>query len=275
MIVTDKQYYMDGYLKSNLDDAIKAVKEDWDMVFFVDGVEGGGKSAMAQQIGYYCDNTLNLDRVCFTPEEFIIAVKKAGAYQCVIFDEAYDGLSSTDFFNKQQKAVKSLLTQIRQKRLFIIIVAPCFFDINKYVVLWRSRLLIHIYTKDGFTRGFFAFYNSERKKQLYVLGKKFYSYGSPKANFIGRFGKGYLVDEEQYRAKKLKAAEDTPEEEAKAEKEAYKNWLFARLQEPEITINNRQKWEILGMPEATYWRKLKAKREKDTDMAANSNLPSL
>ena len=31
-------FYMDGYLKSNLDLLKKVIKKDWDMVFLIDGL---------------------------------------------------------------------------------------------------------------------------------------------------------------------------------------------------------------------------------------------
>ena len=42
----------------------------------------------------------------------------------------------------------------------------------------------------------------DKKKQLYVLGKKFYNYNKPTANFRGRFYTFYPVDETEYRKKK-------------------------------------------------------------------------
>ena len=62
-----------------------------------------------------------------------------------------------------------------------------------------------MYTDKDYTRGRFAYYNKERKKNLYILGKKFYDYRKPKPNFRGRFTNYYVVDEQQYRLKKLKA----------------------------------------------------------------------
>ena len=88
---------------------------------------------------------------------------------------------------------------------------PTFFDLDKYVALWRSRALVHVYTKESFVRGRFAFFNVDRKKVLYVNGKKFYNYSATKANFVGDFKNGYTVDEEAYRQKKkdsLNNAED-------------------------------------------------------------------
>lgn len=201
--------YLDGTLKILLDKAKKIIKKDWDMIFIVDGYEGLGKSVFAQQMGYYLDPTLNLDRVCFTPKEFIEAVKKAKKYQCVIYDEAFGGLSSRAYFSQTNKALVSMLMQIRQKNLYVIIVNPSFFELDKYIVLWRSRALIHIYSPkdDPFKRGTFAFFDQRRKKLLFMNGRKFYTYFKPPANFLGNFTNYYPLNEQEYRRRKLLAAE--------------------------------------------------------------------
>jgi hypothetical protein len=103
------------------------------------------------------------------------------------------------------KTLVSMLAEIRQKNLFVFIVMPTFFDLDKYAAIWRSRGLIHVYTDKGYGRGYFSYYNKDRKKNLYIIGKKFYDYKRPRPNFRGRFTNYYTVDEVEYRQKKLKA----------------------------------------------------------------------
>lgn len=198
---TEQEYYMDGYLKINLDTAITVVKQDWDMVFLVDGREGAGKSNLAQQVAYYLDTTFCLARIVFTPEGFERAVRSANKFQCIVYDEAYGGLSSKSALQSFNKMIVKMLTEIRDKNLFIIIVLPTFFDLVKYVAIWRSVALIHV-TADHFKRGTFCFYDYHRKKDLYIYGKKFYSYKKPKPNFFGSFLGHYTVDKDEYKRKK-------------------------------------------------------------------------
>jgi hypothetical protein len=73
---TGNEYYMDGYLKQNLDIAKKVITKDWDMLFVMDGSEGSGKSVLTMQSAYYCDSSLTLDRVVFTPLKFRKAITK-------------------------------------------------------------------------------------------------------------------------------------------------------------------------------------------------------
>jgi len=114
-------------------------------------------------------------------------------------------MASRSAMSEVNKGLMSVLAEIRQKNLFVFLVLPCFFELDKYAAIWRSRGLLHVYTGENFERGKLSFYNQERKKTLYVLGKKFYSYRKPPPNFFCSFSKGYAVDSEEYTKKKLEA----------------------------------------------------------------------
>lgn len=263
---TPNEYYMDGYEKSNLDTGKKVVKKDWDMIFLVDGIEGAGKSVKASQAAYYCDETLDLSRVVFTPVEFQRVVLSATKYQSVVYDEAYTGLSSRAAMSMVNRILVKMLAEIRQKNLFIFVVMPTFFDLDKYVALWRSRALFHVFTGDNFERGYFAFYNADRKKDLYINGKKYYSYYKPKPNFIGRFTNHYVFDEAEYRKKKLQST-------TKREDDIITQQIKAELSDDEfkrvVSIENdkfthEMRAAFLGIPISTYYYKLR-KFEENRD----------
>lgn len=255
--VGERNFYIDGFLKNNLDIAIKEIKNDWDMIFLYDGAEGAGKSVKAMQDAYYVDPTFNIDRVAFTPNQFRKAIFTAEKYNAIQYDEAYSGLSSRATMSLINRTLVSMLTEIRERNLFIMVVLPCFFDVDKYVALWRSRILIHIYTHEGFKRGFFSFYNAEKKKQLYLLGKKFYSYSKPDSNFIGRFTNYYTIDEKEYRRRKHLANAKREDDRIKAEvvKEQQK-LLFERLVDNN-EVPDRLKAKIIDISEPTYYRWLR------------------
>ena len=176
-------------------------------------VHNSGKSVFAQQMALYLDNDFIMSRIVFTPSEFEKKVKEAKKGQAIIYDEAYSGLSSRQAMSSINRTLVSMLTQIRQKNLYIFIVMPCFFELDKYPAIWRSRGLLNVYTK-GFNRGYFGFYNFDRKKILYLKGKKFYQY-SVKPNFRGCFTKKYVVDEKAYRKLKNEALSNVDEFENK------------------------------------------------------------
>jgi hypothetical protein len=213
-------YYIDDRVKKIIDEKIRPSleKKDKDCVFVVDGSEGAGKSFFSLQLGKFYDPTLNLDRVCFSADEFRDAILKAKKGQCIIYDEAFTGLSSRSSLSTVNRVLVSLMMQMRQKNLFIIVVLPTFFLLDKYVALFRTKALFHIYESGG-RRGYFRVYNRKKKKYLYLAGKQTYSYGSKdkkwkvftkfKGRFYGKFALGDEKEEEKYRKKKAKALMDT------------------------------------------------------------------
>jgi len=238
---------MDDALKANLDRAKQVVKNDWDMFFIVDGKEGSGKSVFAQQIGYFLDPTLNIDRIVFTPEDFQQAIYSASKYQTIIYDEAYFGLSSRGAMTKINKMLVKMFTEIRDRNLFVIIVLPSIFILDKIPAMWRSRALFHVYDV-SFARGYFGFYNYERKKQLYLYGKQSYDSRSTKPNFTGRFSNKYMVNVDEYKEKKKRDTERTTKDEDMEGGQSHtKIYLAAIPKLVELGMNQRQIGETLGI----------------------------
>lgn len=255
-------YSMDGYLHANLNKAKEVVKKDWDMIFLVDGGERAGKSVFAQQCAFFLDPTLDLSRICFTPDEFRKAVLSAPPYTAVIYDEAYTGLNSRATMSVINRILVSLLAEIGQKNLIIFVVMPTFFDLDKYVALWRSRALLHVYTGDDFERGYFAFYNVDTKKRLYIDGKKYYEYRGVKPNFVGRFSKGYVVDEAAYRLKKRDSLTGRAKQQEELQKrKEVENELLERVLSIGDLVPHKVKMQMLGMSAATYYRRLSEFKE--------------
>lgn len=195
--------YVDDKLNSQIDKNIipKIQTKDMDRVYVVDGEEGSGKSVFAQQLGKKLDPNLQLENICFTPDEFTKRIIKAKKGQCVIFDEAFTGFSSRGALTEINKLLVGLMMEMRQKNLFVLIVMPSFFLLDKYVAIWRAKGLFHVYTKHG-KRGYWRFFNKYEKKLLYLKGKTIYDYSFPKSRMTGRFLNKYTIDEEEYREKK-------------------------------------------------------------------------
>lgn len=277
---TPSEFYMDGILQQNLDTAKRVITQDWDMVFVVDGPEGSGKSLLAMQMAFYCNPDTNLlDRYAFSAYQFRKVVQQAAKFQAVVYDEAHSGLNARAAMSYINRALVSMLTEIRQKNLFVFIVLPTFFDLDRYVALWRSRALIHVYTKNNFERGYFAFYNSQRKKDLYMLGKKLYSYRQPKPNFIGRFVNTYPLDETKYR--KLKRESLVKSEKSSEDAQMvnqFNEWLWQRLMEVGDELTNRMKAKLLHVSEMTYYRWMnewKLKGEEEASSSSDNTPPSV
>jgi len=216
------EVYMDGTLAKNLETWKNNIKQDRDYMLIVDGKEGSGKSTIAQQIAAFLDKNFSINNIAFTDKEFLDKVKDAEKYSCVLFDEAYGALSSKESLSQRNKTLVRLFTRVRHQNLFMIIVLPSFFDLTKYVALWRSSALIHVYEHKQ-ERGYFTAFNYNKKNSLYMKGRKFYSYGSIKSDWIGRFGKNMVVDKTEYEKKKLSGTYDSEEEENISKKEIQRN----------------------------------------------------
>lgn len=154
--------------------------------------------------------------------------------------------------SKVNRTLVKMLTEIGFKNLFVIIILPSVFDLDRYVALWRSKALFHVYTGDKWERGYFSCYNKERLKDLYVRGKKFYEYGVVRPNFYGRFTRKYMVDKDEYNNKKRKAADNADEK--KVQEEEAKEIIYNYLMQQE-DLSHAERIKILKMPESTYfWR---------------------
>lgn len=197
-------YFVEPRLKKQLDKKVIPTlkKKDEDYVFIIDGDERSGKSTLGMQLGKYIDPSLDLDRVCFTPDEFRKAIINAKQYQVVIFDEAYRGLAAKGALTEVNRLLVSLMMEMGQKNLCVIIILPTFYLLEKYVAIWRARGLFHVFRSNKGQKGYFVFFNKKKKKQLYLRGKKDYSYKYVKSYFKGRFYGKYVIDEMKYREKK-------------------------------------------------------------------------
>lgn len=198
-------FHVDDRLRRFLDKkVIERIKlKDKDYVMIIDGYEGSGKSTLAQQMGKYVDPTLDLSKICMTTNEFKQAIIDAGKNECVIYDEAVTGMTAGDSISRVGKLLKSMMMQMRQKNLFVIVIIPTVFELNKYSVLSRARCMFHTYEKKE-RMGYWVGYNKKDLRLLYMRGKKTYSY-KVKSHFIGRFYGKYTVNEDAYRKKKQDA----------------------------------------------------------------------
>lgn len=205
VIIKEQEYYLDGILKTNLDLTKKVIKKDWDFLFVIDGIEGGGKSVFTQQVAYYVtEGNVAVDQITYSPKEFRKRILEAPKYSAVIYDEAFRGLSARAAMTQTNRMLMGMLQEIRQKNLFVFIVLPSIWDLDKYVALHRCAGLFHITVTEKRERGFFKFYNKDQITNLLRDYKLRYKYPySPK--FKGRFTKYLPLDKEEYLKKKGEA----------------------------------------------------------------------
>jgi len=218
------KFYLDGYLRSNLDLFIKKLKMDYDFVIIVSGsgTVRIGKSVLAQQIGAYVAKRVserfkqpfiwNLeDNFAFTGKELIDKAKKLSKKLdfggVLIYDEAGGELQTMKRWTPEAKALIDFFRECGQLNLFLILVLPDFFDLPKGIAIARSMALINTRFDDHLNRGRFSAFNFRQKKFLYLQGKKMCDYTKAKPNFHGRFTNAYTIPELNYRKMKREALE--------------------------------------------------------------------
>lgn len=261
------RFSMDGYLFSNCQAGKKMLRDDNDLVIIIDGGEGSGKSVLAQQVATTLDPTFNINRITFTPRAFMQAVKDAQKYEAVIYDEAFSGLINRTSLTWTNLIIVKMLAEVRQKNLALIIVAPTFFDLDRYVALWRSRFLINVYRGKQYERGYFRFFSFEKKKDLFVDGRQRYNYLCTKPDFYGRFSNYYTVNEHSYRQLKYQALvnrKDNLSPSTRMTDKLATDWVLRRIAVnrdiDQVNLSSFQR--VLGMKQPTFWAALRKMREQ-------------
>jgi len=198
---------IDDIIKPELDKVKKFVtQKDRDFVMVIDGEEGSGKSVLAMQIAKYLDPKFSIDNVCFNSDTFIDRLKKANKFSCIVLDEAFSSANSRASLTEVNRSLVGVSTEMRQQNLFVILVIPSFFDLDKHFALWRCRALFHVYFKKDGSRGQYLLFPKSQKKYLYLTGKKFYDYSKPECPYPPcSFPNYYTLDELEYRTKKAQA----------------------------------------------------------------------
>ena len=219
-------FYLHPDLKTNIDNYfIKAVEKNWDCVIGITGMEGSGKTTAAMTFAKYVDesfpgeplndrsNRRTLDRVVFTFDQFMKAIDAAQPGQAIVFDEAVMAMNAQDASSELQKILIKKMTMIRKKRLYLFLLIPTIFMLRRYFAVSRMRALVHFYTPDGITRGYFKFYNYEDKRKLYFRGFKEWNQNATPPSFKGRTTdtSWYFFNQDDYEEKKDAAIKELTE----------------------------------------------------------------
>lgn len=199
----------------------KVVEGDQDRVYVVSGREGLGKSTLALQLAYFLDPTFSINDIVFSAKTFARRIREAPKFKSIVFDEAFNGLSSKGSISKENKELVRLLQECRQRNLFIFIVLPSFFLLEKYVGIFRSTALFNVLaSRKNFKLRYYRVYNYTNKKKLFLLGKPLMDYSRPYIPQKYRFYKRMppTINRDEYLQKKLEAFRESglePEVETK------------------------------------------------------------
>lgn len=167
--LNNKKYSMDKALQKKLELAKVFIRQDTDYVYVVDGEVGSGKSVFVQILAHFCSNGFfSLEDVVFSPEEFKRRVRTNQRFRAVVWDECFRGISGDRSRTKNNFLIRKLLKECRRKNLFIFLVTPNVWDIDKKVIRDRITGVFHIHTKKSIDkkvienskllRGFWRYY---------------------------------------------------------------------------------------------------------------------
>jgi len=238
-----KGYYMDGYLVQNLMGIPAYLNKAWDVVGIVSG-HGKvriGKSTMGSQVGYLIAWLLAGGKISFNKEGKMIKqehpkkevrfnlkenyafsaetlqetalhlYEKYGKNQVIVYDEGRQGLDSKRAMESVNKGMEDFFQECGYMGHVIIIVLPNFFKLHEDYAVARSLFLIDVHSNEKHDRGFFRFYNDLRKEQLFYFGRRLIGvrarYNVTRPNFIGRFGKLFPFDKDEYDKLKTESIE--------------------------------------------------------------------
>lgn len=127
----------------------------------------------------------------------------------IIYDEGREGLDAKSTMMNINRTLETFFQECGVYNHFIIIVLPDFFSLNKNFATARSNFLINTYVDEKYNRGYFAFYNEQKKEKLYEFGRRklgsFARYGATDPNFRGKFTKWLPFSKIEYDNRKRDA----------------------------------------------------------------------
>lgn len=204
--INGKDWYYDKWLYENLQKKILGIrKKHHDYWLGIIGRTGCGKSSLGQQIGLALDPTLQYhpERICLNIHEFRTQVINANDGETVILDEAGE-ITGSSSQAREIREILYLITQLRVKKLNIIIILPSFFDLHPAIALDRLNSLIYCEENLKNGRHIWYFYSSKKATVLYRYGKTHQR--DFRVRFWNRWGvweKGYVINEEEYVKRKI------------------------------------------------------------------------
>jgi len=148
----------------------KKLKQDYDHLSVVCGMEGSGKSTFSSQLLATISPGSGILHVCYEPQDFVKAFQISKPGDSIMLDEGALFLFSREANSRDNRRITKLLTICRQRNIHLIICIPNFFIIDSYVRDHRVGTLFQL-TK----RGHFVCFN---KEALQLINK----WGAPTKN---------------------------------------------------------------------------------------------
>lgn len=278
------EYYIEPNLKEVLDTFRMMVRDNDTITICIDGEVRSGKSTLAIQIARYLDPSIkdDIDRVCFTTEEFEKAVlkhSKSESGKVIILDEAINMFASGDSTAKVGRKLNKLLMTCGMFNQIYILCLPSIFDLNPYVRRQHTTILISMFRREVFNkdkvekiaRGYFYFYGKAAKNNMLTWSKAKYDYSHGRSDFVGRnYGKVTMDNTfgKVYEDKKRAMIEKVlikPEGENNDEVKDYRLEVLNRAKDIKASkkLNNNDIAYILGINVRTLYNIVNKKSESE------------
>jgi hypothetical protein len=128
------------------------LEEDTDLVFVIDGNEGVGKSKAARLVGAAFATELGVsfgvENIHYSTQEYMEASSRMGKFSVHILDEAGVILHRGSAASRDAKRFTKFLQVARGGNNQIhIVVLPAYHLLDGYVVNWRSRFVMHMFSE--------------------------------------------------------------------------------------------------------------------------------
>lgn len=230
-----KDRYINHLLATQLNSFVYNIKHDWDFIIIISGdrMVRVGKSTMGQIIAGYISYRLvdclklgkehfNIDHIYFDSRKMTRDAMKRPRYSISIYDEGREGLSTARQYDEWQKDLLDYFAECGQLNHVFIIILDDFFGLPEQVSVGRSECLVNVYRDEKpimtdlfgegkipiirYDRGQIQFFNRREKQLLYDIAKakRMKSYTLVKTTVPPLdFTRQWLVDEEEYKKKKL------------------------------------------------------------------------
>lgn len=211
-----KAYSMDGWTYDNLSYVKDRVLNHNDMgVFLIDGKPGAGKSTLAAQFAnFLTDGKFSLQDECFTSGQTTERLNAMKAGEAIVIDESFEQFNRRKTQSNENMLGISLLQRMRSKRVFIFVLLPFMYDLDKNLILGLANTLFHCYRQPFGDRGQYSVYDEEGIKKLWLYGRQSYSYSEKIVipNFRARFSSFFPIDYEAYEKKKQESSKELGKE---------------------------------------------------------------
>lgn len=141
-----RQYSNMEGVKKNMFSVVDMLKTDTDAVALCTGIEGSGKTTAAMHICKFIHEAtpeippFTVANICFTFEEYQELLFSVPKYSAILVDELINFGFNREGMNRQNLSMMKGLFQCRSKNLFLFMIVPDLFSVDRIIRDWRSSI---------------------------------------------------------------------------------------------------------------------------------------